>query len=158
MPPGRTELAHRLMELADHLYMQMRPHAPEEWPHLELTMPQVRVLMLLSQGPRRMSELATFLGSGLPAATSMVDRLVGKGLVERASDPQDRRVVTCCLTGDGGEVVEQIWRISRSRMRRLVDLLSLEELRTVVQAMEVLAGAMERQGGPPVPSGEDIKG
>ena len=59
------------------------------------------MFLLHRQGPTRMGVLSEHLGRGLPSVTSMMDRLVKKGLVERVLDPSDRRVVACQLTDEG---------------------------------------------------------
>ena len=67
-------------------------------------MPQVRTHDSCSAtGPKRMGDISTYLGRGMPSATSMIDRLVSKGLVERMADASDRRVVACRLTALGEE-------------------------------------------------------
>lgn len=116
----------------------------DEWSQLDLTMPQLRSLSLLFTGPHRMSELAETLGTSLQATTSLVDRLVDKKLVERASDSADRRVVLCQLTPAGQREVERMHAISHARMEELVDVLTDEELDVVVAAFEIMAGAVER--------------
>ena len=66
---------------------------------------QFRTLVLLSQGPQRMGNIAAHLVSSLSSATSMIDRLVDKSLVEREPDPDDRLVEICQLTSQGlGEI------------------------------------------------------
>ena len=90
-----------------------------------------------------MGNISNYLGSTLSSATSIVDRLVDKGLVERAPDPEDRRVVICRLTEMGREAVEQFWRIGRLRIVALAEKLDASELDKVVQAMEILHQATE---------------
>lgn len=92
-----------------------------------------------------MSEIAAHLDSELSVATSMLNRLVSKQLVERFHDTTDRRVVTCRLTDQGREEVERFWRLGRKGIETLANLLTLEELRLVVHAVETLSGALKRQ-------------
>jgi DNA-binding MarR family transcriptional regulator len=109
-----------------------------------LTIPQIKTLTLLRhQGPQRMGSIATYLGSTLSSSTSIIDRLVDKGLVERVPDPDDRRVVICQLTPQGQEATEQFWRIGRTRVVELAERLDIEELEIVVRAMELLYKATE---------------
>ena len=145
MEQQRTTLADRLVEAMQRMSVQMRSRPPLEWSDLELTMPQTRTLSHLSDGPRRMREIAAFLGVGMPSATSMIDRLVKKGLVERLEDSADRRVVACRLTDRGVDAVERFWRISRIRAESIADTLTVDELESVVPALELLAGALGRQ-------------
>ena len=142
MEQDREELSERLVELMERMSFQMRPHTLAGWQGLELTMPQARTMFLLHrQGPTRMGVLSEHLGRGLPSATSMVDRLVKKSLVERVQDPSDRRVVACRLTDEGSRVVERFWRISRERRLALADALSVEQLELVVPALDILTRA-----------------
>ena len=148
--PARSELVERLVELMGRMSGRLRSRPPAEWPELELTMPQAKALFSLSEGPARMSSLSEFLGRGMSSATSMIDRLVKKGLVERLEDASDRRVVECRLTSQGREAVEAFWRIRRMRREEIAGLLTLGELELVVPAIEVLTEAMARQGRAPV--------
>ena len=116
----------------------------EEWSDLELTMPQFRTICLLGQGPERMGSIAGHLSTSMSSATSMIDRLVDKGLVERAPDSSDRRVVTCQLTDRGREEMDRFMRINQLRLTRMASRLTVEELQTVVDAMEILCSAANR--------------
>ena len=142
--PTRTALVDRFVELMEQFSAQMRSHLPVAWSDLELTMPQARTLMLLGHGQARMRDISAHLGCGVSSATSMIDRLVKKGLVERAEDDSDRRAVACRLTALGEEVVERFWRMGRVRFEALADVLSERELQTVLPAMGVLAEATAR--------------
>jgi DNA-binding MarR family transcriptional regulator len=128
----------------EELSAKVRSRTPVEWSDLELTMPQVRTLFLLRDGPRRMREVSDHLGRGMPAATSMMGRLVSKGLVERSDDASDRRVVSCRLTALGEDTVERFWKIGHARLQELTDVLSPDELSKVVPAMVVLVEAAAR--------------
>ncbi len=91
-----------------------------------------------------MGVIAWRLNSSQSAATSMIDRLVDKELVERVPDNDDRRVVACQLTETGREEMERLWRINRMRIALMADYLTIEELRRVVEAMELLCLAGQR--------------
>ena len=141
----KGKLTEQLVEVIEGMSARMRLRAPEEWSGLELTMPQARTLFLLSGGPKRMSELASHLGCGLSSGTSMIDRLVKKGLVRRVEDDSDRRVVACRLTEEGERVVERVTRVGRLRIESLAEVLSVEELELVVRAMDIMSVGMDRR-------------
>ena len=122
--------------------MQCRPG--EDWSDIELTIPQLRTLVLLRNEDRRMTQIADYLGTSLPSATSMIERLFDKGLVERMADDRDRRVVACRLTTLGKEEVERFWQLEQMSMIRLADQLDADELGTGVKAMELLLQAAKR--------------
>lgn len=145
MPPSSEDLALRFVELVEQMNRDLRSQPPEAWSDIELTMPQVRALMLLGQGPQRMSAIATSLGTSVPSASTMMERLVQKALVERFHDEKDRRVVTCRLTEAGAGEMQRFWRVGRLRLEEMARCLTHDELRTVVRAMEILACAVHRQ-------------
>ncbi len=132
-----------ILDLSEHLYDMATPNLPREWLTLNLTMPQVRILLLLHrEGPSRMGDLASTSGIALSTATSTVDHLVGEGLVVRESDPRDRRLVICRLSSKGQELASELWKLGRFQIERLLELLSDDQLRAVQgavrQAVELL--------------------
>ena len=141
---GKEALVEQMGDLVQRMYAQCRPESTEGWTELELTMPQLHTMALLSQGPQRMGVIAWRLNSSQSAATSMIDRLVDKDLVVRVPDKDDRRVVACQLTETGREEMERLWRINRMKFALIADYLTIEELRRVVEAMELLCLAGQR--------------
>ncbi len=74
-----------------------------------ITFPQFIALdVLKAGGDLKMKEIAKALGVSLPAATGLVDRLVGMKMAERTRDRQDRRVVHIRITFQGAKAVENI--------------------------------------------------
>ena len=136
----RSQLIERLVELVERMNHAMHCTPSDGWDDLDLTFQQLRVLALLFEGPQRMGSIANHMGSIMSSATSIIDRLVDKGLVARSIDPEDRRAVICQLTEAGRETMEQFWRIGRAKITRLAENLDTRELRDVVQA----AGIMNR--------------
>ncbi len=141
---GSKELVERLSRVTDRLSMQMRVASDQDWPDIELTMPQLRTLVLLYRGPQRMGDIAAALGISLPATTNMIVRLEAKGLVERVHDQDDRRVVKCSLTPEGRNQFEALWNVHRQRIAAVADILTTEEMTMVVAAMELLSAALGR--------------
>ena len=152
MATDRERLIERFIELLEGMYVGLCSSPSNEWWELELTMPQLKALALLHLGTHRMGDVAAHLGTSLSSATSMVDRLVDKGLVDRGPDPNDRRVVVCELTAHGQEEMERFWRIERMRTVELTNELTTEELGVLVPAMELFyrvgQRVQERLAGP----------
>ncbi len=143
---SRDVLFERFVNAMQRMSGRMRPQPHSGWADLDLTMPQAKTLFHLGEGPRRMREVAAFLGTGMPSATSMIDRLVKKGLVRRIHDPDDRRVVACEITADGMDAVEAFWRMKRARAESMACALTDDEIAHVVPALEVLVDAIDRRG------------
>ena len=141
---SKQQLTDRFVELVEQMNQQMHCRPLDEWEGLDLTIPQIKTLAVLQhQGPQRMGSISNCLGTTLSAATSIIDRLVDKDLVQRTPDPADRRVVICQLTRPGQEAVERFWRIGRMRIVELSESLDTEELETVVRGMELLCRAVQ---------------
>ena len=143
---SREELIAKLVEHMERMQGRMRARPSAAWTGLDLTMPQAKTLFYLADGPRRMSGIAERLGVEMPSATTMIGRLVAKGLVERRQDPADRRAVVCSLTQAGRDAVERFWSLRAARTEALAAALTTEELEIVVPAMEIMADAVRRSG------------
>ena len=141
---SRSRLAKKLIKHIKQVQSHLRSGQPSAWSGLNVTMPQAKTLFLLADGPCRMSGIAKRLNVEMPSATTMIDRLVAKELVERRQDPADRRAVVCSITQAGMDAVERFWSIRAARMESFVATLSDEELESVVPALKILSDATRR--------------
>ena len=99
---------------------------------IELSPPQYRVLILLSDGSAVSSDVAERLAVSRPTVTSVVDGLVNRGLVERRHSEDDRRRVTLKLTTAGSKLLT---RADRALDDVLCDLASeLADVELIDQA------------------------
>jgi DNA-binding MarR family transcriptional regulator len=89
-----------------------------------------------------MSELASRLGVGVSAATGLVDRLVERGVLERDSDPADRRVVRVRMSPAGIRAGQEWHAAQVLHMGEALSTLSDEEIRQVAEATEILHRAV----------------
>ena len=112
--------------------------------HADLTMRQLLALYLLSAGPRRVSDVGSALGISLPAASGLIDRLAAAGLVDRQRVERDRRLVLCELTDAGRQALDEVLRIGRMRLERVLTALEIADLETVERSLDILIGAAER--------------
>ncbi len=140
----KHELAERFIEHAEFLNRALHSGALEDWRRMDMTIPQIKTLILLQNMNRmRMGGIANYLGSTLSATTSIVDRLVEKGFVDRVSDPNDRRVVVCELTDSGREVIDQFWYVGLVRVEPVIQRLNVDQLESVVCSLELLRRTLE---------------
>jgi len=76
-----------------------------------ISVEQWRMLELLSdRDGRSMGEIAELVLMNHPALTKMTDRMVARGLVHRALDPQDQRRVLVYVTDLGSELFARVRR------------------------------------------------
>lgn len=141
----RTDLPQSMLDLQDKLEQLeevTRPIIPKDWMTIDLTMPQLKVVMtLFREGPTRMSEIASGMGVTLATSTGVVDRLVRRGLVARESFPGDRRVVVCRLSEEGQSYMRRLWLSGRTQIQRLLGVMTPEQLETVAKGTDIFISA-----------------
>ena len=97
----------RLLAITERLRQHWAAHAAA----LGLTAAQVKVLLRLTPGEAiPMRKLARQLDYDASNLTTVVDRLSGRGALERRADPADRRVKALVLTPEGERLRDQFWR------------------------------------------------
>jgi DNA-binding MarR family transcriptional regulator len=122
-------LVGRILKTAEAIFQGVRPIIPSEWLTSDITVAQLRVLLVLyTQGPSRMSAIASLVGVAISTTTSIVDNLVKKGLVVRSDVPEDRRLVICSLSPEGQALINRLWMLSRGQIENLLHGLTLEQL------------------------------
>jgi DNA-binding MarR family transcriptional regulator len=103
-----------------------------------LTRAEGGLLSTLTAGPRRITELAATEVLAQPTVTQLVDRLEKRGLVVRARDRRDRRVVLVSITPDGREELERTREEYRIALRAAAADLPAEDVEALVAATRVL--------------------
>ena len=120
-----------------------------------LTLIQLRVLWRLRGGALTMTETAHMEGVTRASATGLVERLASRGLVERFTDPSNRRQVRVKLTAKGDALRGQVHEETLRRVHQLTGSMTeteLEELRRSLASLRRLAygegnGALIRDSG-----------
>ena len=91
-----------------------------------------------------MTRIAELIGSGLPTATGLVNRMVERGLVRREHDTHDRRVVLVSLTEAGAAEVRELHEARQRRMATAIAQLSGPEQDSLLVGIRSLRSALER--------------
>ena len=113
------ELMHQLRGLAG--------PSPEDLVGIELPRHQLRALFIVVRhGPLTVSHLAETTEASLASTSSLAERLVRSGHLQREADPDDRRKVLLVATPQGREVAEHLESRFRQRFERLVEAMSPE--------------------------------
>ena len=141
---SRAELIDEFLELQPRMRRWMTRIMPADI-HAEMgaiTMQQMHALHTIARrGAVTMGELAGCLdAASLSSATQMSDRLVKLGLVERMSDPDDRRLVRVALSSRGRELVTRREAVWREGVGQLLQGLTDEECATLVGLLKRAAG------------------
>ena len=109
---------------------------------VDLSLPQYRVMVFLSEGAAGASTLAGTLAVSRPTITVVVDGLVAKGYVERQGDENDRRKVHHRLTPAGRRAHERADAVVSQRLGDLATHLDDDETRTAVSGLVLWGKAL----------------
>lgn len=130
---------------------------------MDLTGPQALLLRHLD-APMSMNQVACKLGCDASNVTGIVDRLEGRGLLERRPIPSDRRVKQLVLTEEGRQCQRRIEalagaapglsRLADDERRVLRDLL----LRTLWDPEESATGTAGDHSGKTESTNQDLRG
>lgn len=112
----------------------------------DLTIIQFGTLLLLEDGePRTVGALSEQIGRSMSATSRMIDQLVKRELLRRQEDPNDRRARRVTISPTGRKLVATMMRKRAEAELKLIASLEPDEQRTVMRAMELLAGAARRK-------------
>ena len=141
---SRAELIERFLELQPRMRRWFTRVIPSDL-HAQMSAVTVQQMHALHTIARRggvtMGELAGCLdAASLSSATQMSDRLVKLGLVERLSDPADRRLVRVAMSQRGRDLLQRREAAWREGVGRALEGLTDEECATLVRLLERAAG------------------
>jgi DNA-binding MarR family transcriptional regulator len=150
MLPGETEIQevptvsdvqNALHRVLKSLVFRNEPDSPL----IEMPLSQLRCLPVIAEPEgQKMLDIAHRLEIKLPALSQIVDRLVRRGMVERCSDPHDRRIVRLALTPEARAILSDMHAARQARMKATVGHLSADAIRVVVRGLTLLAEAAEK--------------
>ena len=101
-------------------------------------------------GPCRLTWLATREGVTQPAMTQLIARLEDAGLVDRAADPADGRVVQVRITADGRAMLAGRRAVRAEQVTGLLNRLSPDEREALAAALPAMDALVNAERGDPV--------
>ena len=135
---GTSQVADRLLEIVPRvtrrLRREMRAHGTTG-----LTVAQLRALIYLRREPGAgLSALADHLGMSLPATSTLTQRLVTAGLIDRSDDPAERRRIRLELTPTGADHLAQAQAAVRGWLATELAALTPAEQARLAGGLELL--------------------
>jgi DNA-binding MarR family transcriptional regulator len=110
----------------------------------EISRTEVGVLATLSEGPRRITQLAMTEALAQPTVTQLIDKLEGRELVSRSRSEEDGRVVLVEITTAGAEALEVVRALIRANMREALVDLPDAELTELAHAADTMGSLIEK--------------
>ena len=137
---ARAEAVDTFLSLMESL--KRRQAEDKSWISLDLTMAQLKALMIVLQtGGVASHGLAERLSIGPSAVTSLVDQRVDQKLVTRDDDPSDRRVVLVRPTARAIALRRRLLETSRAAVVELLDGIPATQVPDVQRALEQMLDA-----------------
>lgn len=138
MPSDLFKLVHALRAI-----QMSRGRLP--WRYLDLTMAQLKAVMLLGRkGRAKGRELADGLGIAPSATTPLVDRLVEHKLATRQDDPADRRIVWILPTKKAIAIYDGLLHTSQDVLEDVIGEVPAKDRKAVRDSVQILAAAAAR--------------
>lgn len=119
-----------------------------DFDEMNITLPQFILLEIVRKKDcPKMTDIAGELNVTLSNVTGMIDRLIESGYVERADDPQDRRIVRIRLTAKGKSTTQKAFEQRKRCIGQVFAKLSCEDQKTLLKITEKLVEAIKQEGG-----------
>jgi DNA-binding MarR family transcriptional regulator len=132
------DIARTAAALGDALERAIRPRG--------LTGAQYNVLRILRDAePTGLcrNALRERLPTRMPDVTRLLDRLEAAGLVTRQRDPQDRRLVTTCITPEGRRTADELDAEVRAEHQRRLGFLEPAQAQTLTELLALVRSSIE---------------
>jgi DNA-binding MarR family transcriptional regulator len=150
---SRAERAERIDYVAEHLLSRaalLVRLLVKQVRSREISRTEMEVLSILTERPRKITELTELAGIAQPTMTLLVKRLQEKGWVRREGLPEDGRVVMISLTEAGsaaqGKFRAQFFAALRADLQELSDQ-QLEELSAATETLSSFVDDLQQRAG-----------
>ena len=111
----------------------------------QLSILQIQTLSFLKHhNNAQMGEIAEYFNIELSSATSLLNKLVTLQLVERQTDPKDRRLVRISLTKKGSELLKKAMEAKSKNIGNMLSYLTDTEKTELLRLLEKLNERMEQ--------------
>ncbi|HMT33185.1 MAG TPA: MarR family transcriptional regulator [Dermatophilaceae bacterium] len=108
------------------LFAAMKEHAPAPMPGVDFT--HFAVLNNLTDGSKRVSDLASCIHAEVSTVSRQVSHLTALGVIAKDTDPHDGRVAVLSLTDTGRAVVDRMTASRGAWLGRVLSQWTPEEL------------------------------
>ena len=154
----RHDLTETILDLFSAFCSAIFVNVRESWLPIDVTLLQIKALLLVTSGPATTSQIAHRLGVTLPSATRLVDRLVEHGLVTREENQNDRRYTNVLPTSAAIDLVESLYAYRRDALNAALGRLGTNELQEVKRGFMLLVAACAADDGESDALKESVRG
>ncbi|HIA54570.1 MAG TPA: MarR family transcriptional regulator [Candidatus Melainabacteria bacterium] len=110
------------------------------------SVPQIRALSFIRRNPSTtLTTVSEYLAVSNATTSSIVDRLVKKGLVTRSEDPNERRCLQLTLTQKGQEEYKVVEELAISELTKVLMRLPDDQVKQIQAGLRILKEALEEE-------------
>jgi len=109
----------------------------------DMTLPQLRVLLLVSNAPERANHLARQAAVSRPSLTGVLDGLEARGWIARQEVDGDRRGVSLGLTDDGRRALDEACDAVGGRLAQVLDHVPPDRRAAALDGLAALGTAIQ---------------
>ncbi|MCV7378145.1 MarR family transcriptional regulator [Mycobacterium alsense] len=136
---SRTDLVAAVFGVVGRFRRQLRRSGGRGWESTQLTESQSELLWLVGRHPGiSVGVAAAELGLVPNTASTLVSKLVARGLLVRAVDQTDRRACQLRLAEPTQQVVDASRAARRARLAEVIDELDNDQIESLAKGLEVL--------------------
>lgn len=140
--PGADSSGTHLWLVLWKAFEAVRDYALRDIDSLGLGLSDFAILeVLLHKGPSAVHDIGDRVGLTSGSMTTAIDRLEDRSLVERRSEPEDRRTRVIHLTHQGRKLIECAFAAHSAAMNKLGEALTEEERAAVIPLLKKLGAA-----------------
>ena len=138
---GLEEFSKEIMEMMPQIMRALVSRERNELARGNITIPQMLALDALLRTDRmKMTDVARALSVKLSSATVLVDRLLKQGMLKRARDERDRRLVWVQITLKGRRVISQVHEEKQRCAKDVFQVLSPGEREEYLRILRKIKG------------------
>lgn len=110
------------------------------------SIPQIRALSFIRRNPTStLTTVSEYLAVSNATTSSIVDRLVKKGLVTRAEDPKERRCLQLSVTQKGQEEYRVVQEVAIAELTKVLTRLPDDQVKQIQEGLRILKEALEEE-------------
>jgi DNA-binding MarR family transcriptional regulator len=109
----------------------------------DMSLPQLRVMLLVSNAPERANHLATKAAVSRPSLTGVLDGLEARGWIRRQEVDGDRRGVSLVVTDDGRRALDAPRVAADGRLEQVLDRVPPDRRAAALDGLAALGTAIQ---------------
>jgi MarR family multiple antibiotic resistance transcriptional regulator len=146
---AKAPAQHEIFRRFGKLVRAMSAVATENLRPLGLGVQQAKLLRFIAEGHgSSLSDFARATETDSGAVVRLVDAMEKKDLIARKDDPEDRRRWTITLTARGRGMATRVSRVGSKLERRVRNVLSPDELKTLILLLDKVIVALNGENAP----------